>query len=53
LTNLETKIKQEDADDVEDGPTSRVLLKGKEIEPAEIEREKWKKHIKDHKEYVL
>jgi protein SMG6 len=53
LTNLETKIKQEDADDVEDEPTSRVMLKGKEIEPAEVEREKWKKHIKDHKEYVL
>jgi hypothetical protein len=53
LTNLETKIKQEDADDVDDGLTSRVMLKGKEIEPAEVEREKWKKHIKDHKEYVL
>ena len=50
LSNLETKIKQEDPDDAEDGVANRVMLKGKEIEPAEVEREKWKKLINDHKE---
>jgi len=52
LTNLETKIKQEDPDDAEDGVTNRAVLKGKGIGPAEVVKEKWKQ-INDHKEWVF
>ncbi|KAF8964027.1 hypothetical protein BDZ97DRAFT_1904591 [Flammula alnicola] len=51
ITNLETKIKQEDAmDEPDDGMNSRVLLKGKEVENEDVEKEKWKKQIMDHKQ---
>ncbi|KAJ3496287.1 hypothetical protein NLJ89_g10508 [Agrocybe chaxingu] len=40
ILNLETKIKQEDSmDETEDGMNSRVMLKGKEVENDELERE--------------
>ena len=52
LTNLETKIKQENPDDAEDGVTNRVVLKGKGIGPTEVVREKWKQ-INNHKEWVF
>ncbi|KAJ3500988.1 hypothetical protein NLJ89_g9546 [Agrocybe chaxingu] len=51
ISNLETKIKQEDSmDEAEDGMNSRVMLKGKEVESDELERERWRKQISDHKE---
>ncbi|KAJ7219067.1 hypothetical protein GGX14DRAFT_589783 [Mycena pura] len=52
ITDLETKVKQEDSDETEDA--GRVLLKTKEGEDDELEREKererWKRQIADHKE---
>ena len=54
ITNLEIKIKQEDSmDEVDDGMNTRVMLKGKEVENEDLEKEKWKKQIFDHKESVL
>ena len=50
ISNLETKVKQEDSvDDTDDVMTSRVVLKGKEVENDDLEKEKWKKQMKDHK----
>jgi protein SMG6 len=49
ITALETKIKAEDLDEVED---SRVHIKGKEVIDEEKERQKWKNQIQDHKRYV-
>jgi protein SMG6 len=44
ITNLETKVKQEDSmDDNDDVMSSRVVLKGKEVENDDLEKEKWKK----------
>lgn len=48
ITNLETKIKQEDQDEGEDA--GRIMLKGKEVENVELEKEKWRKQIEDHKQ---
>ncbi|KAF7322791.1 PINc domain-containing protein [Mycena chlorophos] len=52
ITDLETKIKQEDSDETEDA--GRVLLKTRDGENEELERDqerdKWKKQISDHKE---
>ncbi|KAF9533398.1 hypothetical protein CPB83DRAFT_472504 [Crepidotus variabilis] len=52
LTNLETKIKQEDADEGAEDSGRNVVLKGKAPEGKETdkEKEKWKKQIHDHKE---
>jgi len=51
ITNLETKIKQEDSmDEGDDGRNTRVMVKGKEVENQVLEKEKWKKQIFDHKE---
>ncbi|KAF8892624.1 hypothetical protein BD779DRAFT_1610166 [Infundibulicybe gibba] len=50
LKSLETKVKQEDADEAED--SGRILLKGREVENGELEKEKWKKQIADHKHLV-
>lgn len=54
ITDLETKVKQEDSDETED--SGRVLLKTKEGHNDEVEhdkeREKWKRQIEDHKECV-
>ncbi|KAF9483772.1 hypothetical protein BDN70DRAFT_904058 [Pholiota conissans] len=51
ISNLETKIKQEDSnDEVDDGMSARVMLKGKETETEDLEKEKWKKQIFDHKQ---
>jgi hypothetical protein len=47
IAELEEKVKQEDTDgDVEEG---RIMLKGKEIEDEDLEKEKWKKLIANHK----
>ncbi|KAJ6513896.1 hypothetical protein C8R47DRAFT_1092306 [Mycena vitilis] len=52
ITDLETKIKQDDSDETEDA--GRVLLKAKDGQDNELkqdkEREKWKRQIDDHKE---
>jgi protein SMG6 len=41
ITNLETKVKQEDSmDDTDDVMSSRVVLKGKEVESDDLEKEK-------------
>jgi protein SMG6 len=54
ITNLETKIKQEDSmDDTDDVMSSRVVLKGKEVENEDLEKEKWKKQLSDHKMLVF
>lgn len=51
ISNLETKIKQTDSsEETDDSMTTRVMLKGKEVESEESEREKWKKQIHDHKQ---
>ncbi|KAH9483736.1 Telomerase-binding protein EST1A [Psilocybe cubensis] len=52
LTALETKIKQDDSEEVDDAMTSRVMLKGKEAESEEVEKEKWRKRIEIHKQYA-
>jgi protein SMG6 len=54
ISNLETKVKQEDSmDDTDDVMSSRVVLKGKEVENDDFEKEKWKKQMSDHKTSVL
>lgn len=51
ISNLEIKIKQEDStDEQDDGMNPRVMLKGKEIENEDLEKEKWKKQIIIHKQ---
>lgn len=39
-------------DDTDDIMSSRVVLKGKEVENEDLEKEKWKKQISDHKMLV-
>src|SRR6202453_1652838 len=42
ISNLKTKVKQEDSmDDTDDVMSSRVVLKGKEVENDDFEKEKW------------
>ena len=54
ITSLENRIKQEDAqDDAEDSLEGRVLIRGKEIENFELEKEKWKRRLTDHKKCVF
>ena len=54
ITNLETKVKQEDSmDDTDDVMNSRVVLKGKKVENDDLEKEKWKKQLSDHKTLVF
>ena len=51
ISNLETKIKQEDStDEADDGMNTRVMLKGKEVETEDLEKERWKKQITDHRQ---
>lgn len=51
ISNLETKIKQEDyTDKTNDGMNTRVVLKGKEVETEDLEKERWKKYITNHKQ---
>lgn len=54
ITDLEVKIKVEDSPgDDADELGSRVMLKGKEIDSdGDLEKEKWKKQIADHKRFV-
>ena len=40
-------------DEVDDGMSMRGMLEGKETENEELEKEKWKKQIFNHKESVL
>ena len=40
-------------DDTNDVMTSRVVLKGKEVENEDLEKEKWKKQLSDHKMFVF
>ena len=54
ISNLEAKVKQEDSmDDTDDVMSSRVVLKGKEVENDDLEKEKWKKQMSDHKTLVF
>jgi hypothetical protein len=47
ISALEDKVKQHDADDsIEE---SRITLKGKPFKNDNIEKEKWKKQIDNHK----
>lgn len=66
ITNLETKVKMEDVEDPDDSSSTiaalgagaaRITLKGKELDTPksteeELEREKWKNQIADHKQQV-
>ena len=66
ITNLETKVKMEDVEDPDDASSTiaalgagaaRITLKGKELDTPksteeELEREKWKNQIADHKQQV-
>jgi len=47
ITNLETKIKQQDSTDKGDDASrnTRVVVKGKEVENEDLEKETWKKQI--------
>ena len=40
-------------DDTDDVMSSRVVLKGKEVENDDLEKEKWKKQMSDHKTLVF
>lgn len=40
-------------DDADDVMSSRVVLKGKEVESEDLEKEKWKKQMNDHKTLVF
>lgn len=40
-------------DDTDDVMSSRVVLKGKEAENDDLEKEKWKKQMSDHKMLVF
>ena len=40
-------------DDADDVMSSRVVLKGKEVENDDLEKEKWKKQLSDHKTLVI
>ena len=45
-SNLETKVEREDSmDDTDDVVSSRVMLKDKEVENDDLEKEKGKKHM--------
>ena len=47
ISALEEKVKQHDTDEpVEE---SRIMLKGKQVENEDLEMEKWKKQIENHK----
>ncbi|KDR73471.1 hypothetical protein GALMADRAFT_71996 [Galerina marginata CBS 339.88] len=51
ISNLETKIKQEDSsEEFDDAMSTRVMLKGKEPVSEEPEKDKWLKQIRDHRE---
>ena len=58
ITNLETKVKQEDSmDNADNVMSSRVVLtaQGKEVEDDDLKAEKWKKQMSasDHKTLVF
>jgi protein SMG6 len=54
ISNLEAKVKQEDSmDDTDDVMSSRVVLKDKEVESDDLEKENWKKQMSDHKTLVF
>ena len=40
-------------DDTDNVMSSRVVLKGKEVESDDLEKEKWKKQMSDHKTLVF
>ena len=40
-------------DDTDNIMSSRVMLKGKEIKNHDLEKEKWKKQLSDHKTLVF
>ncbi|KAF5365760.1 hypothetical protein D9758_003172 [Tetrapyrgos nigripes] len=55
ITNLEAKIKQEDADVLDDdsGESGRKIIKSKSSpEDEEVDKDKWLKQIDDHKKLV-
>lgn len=54
ITNLEAKIKQEDVEESElaNEGGSRIMLKSNKADDDELEREKWKSRISDHKRLV-
>ncbi len=53
ITSLENRIKQEDSqDEAEESLEGRVLIRGKEVENFELEKEKWKRRLADHKKCV-
>ncbi|KAJ7578382.1 hypothetical protein C8J56DRAFT_868550 [Mycena floridula] len=54
ITSLEAKIKLEDVEenDLINEGGGRIMLKGKEVEDEETEKERWKAQIADHKKLI-
>jgi hypothetical protein len=52
ITRLETAVKAEDADDGAEEP-SRAMLASREVLDEEGQRDRWIKHLADHKECVF
>lgn len=48
ITTLESKVQQEESDDPDEMDT-RVMLRGKELNKEDLEKEKWMKKVEDHK----
>ncbi|KAF7777504.1 hypothetical protein Agabi119p4_3576 [Agaricus bisporus var. burnettii] len=48
ITTLESKVQQDDSDE-QDEMDSRVMLKGQELTREDIENEKWRRKVDDHK----
>ena len=47
ISSLEDKVKQQDADDTVE--ESRIMVRGGQVESDDMEKEKWKKQIANHK----
>ncbi|KAJ7098134.1 hypothetical protein B0H15DRAFT_824243 [Mycena belliarum] len=50
ITDLETKVKQEDSDDADDAGRVLLMPKAPADDDLEKEKDKWKRQIEDHKE---
>jgi hypothetical protein len=49
ITTLESKIQQEESSDDQDEMDTRVMLRGRELNREDLEKEKWMKKVEDHK----
>jgi hypothetical protein len=51
ISTLESKVVQEDEKDQQDEP--RIVLKGKDSNDEDVEKDRWKRVLDDHKKYAL